>query len=315
MQTEQEFQKLFDEKLVPELLPLEEERKKVAKNIYLLIAGIFFGWVLSVILIPQLFLHLGAIAFIGGVVLYGFTVNEYIKQFKSKVLPLIVSFLGPSLRYNPESGISQSEFNSSQIFTTSPNIYFSEDEVSGNVENTNIRFSEVDAKRQTGSGKHRRTVNIFHGLFFIGDFNKTIKGRTFVTTDMAQGVFGGLVGGFLQEHNIARPPLVKLEDPEFEKYFAVYGDDQIEARYVLSPSLMQRILDYKKARNSNIQLSFISNKVYVAIPYAKNLFEPPIFSTLLDFKTVKNYYNDFQMAKGIVLDLNLDSNVWGQKKN
>ena len=45
--------------------------------------------------------------------------------------------------------------------------------------------------------------------------------------------------------NFSRPPLVKLEDPEFEKHFVVSGEDQVEARYILSTCLMQRLTDFR----------------------------------------------------------------------
>ena len=35
---------------------------------------------------------------------------------------------------------------------------------------------------------------------------------------------------------------MKLENPDFEKTFDVYSTDQIEARYLLSPSMMERLL-------------------------------------------------------------------------
>ena len=50
-----------------------------------------------------------------------------------------------------------------------------------------------------------------------------------------------MIGQKLQSFTTAfsKRQLIKLEDPEFEKLFAVYGDDQIEARYILTPALMQ----------------------------------------------------------------------------
>ena len=53
-------------------------------------------------------------------------------------------------------------------------------------------------------------------------------------------MFGKLIGGFLQSKNPEHAgDLIKLEDEEFEKQFAVYGTDQIELRYILTPKMMQ----------------------------------------------------------------------------
>ena len=177
---------------------------------------------------------------------------------------------------------------------------------------TRIKFSEVHAEHESGSGKNRRRYTIFKGLFFIGDFNKDFAGQTVVLPDTAEKLFGR-IGQKLQSLNIFRGKLIKLEDPEFERAFAVYGDDQIEARYILSTSLMKRIVDFKKKTNRKIFLSFIGSMVFVAVSYTKNLFEPRIFRTLLDFEPIREYFEDLQLALGIVDDLNLNTRIWSKR--
>ncbi len=88
---------------------------------------------------------------------------------------------------------------------------------------------------------------------------------------------GKVLGQFFQSHNIARDKLIKLENPEFEKTFAIYGTSQIEARKLLTPVIMERILKYNRLSKHDISLSFRKNKLYMAIPTTKNYFEPQIF--------------------------------------
>lgn len=107
-----------------------------------------------------------------------------------------------------------------------------------------------------------------------------------------------------------RGSLIKLEDPEFEKMFVVYGDDQIEARYILSTSLMRRIVDFKKKSKRTIYISFVGSKIYVAVSYSRNLFEPRIFKTLLAFSPIKEYFEDLELVYGLVEDLNLNNRIW-----
>jgi hypothetical protein len=174
---------------------------------------------------------------------------------------------------------------------------------------TAVKFSEVDAKYESGSGKNRTVQQIFKGLFFIADFNKDFHGRTFVLPDTAEGFLGKL-GQAFQEWNISRDDLVRLEDPEFEKEFVVYSNDQVEARYILSTSLMKRIVDFKRQSGKKIHLSFINSQVNVTVSFKRNLFEPRLFSTLLDFEPVREYFEDLVLAVGIVEDLNLNIRIW-----
>ena len=43
---------------------------------------------------------------------------------------------------------------------------------------------------------------------------------------------------------------VHLEDPEFENLFAVYADDEVEARMVLTPAMMRRMTELRRSFNA-----------------------------------------------------------------
>jgi hypothetical protein len=236
----------------------------------------------------------------------------YVARFKSLVIQRIVKFIHENLNYNANGCIDKTTFVSSKIFTTRPNRYKGDDLVWGKTGATQIKFSEIKAEHESGSGKNKRRYTIFKGLFFIGDFNKHFSCETVVLPDTAEKLFGHF-GQTLQSLNILRGQLVKLEDPEFENHFVVYGDDQIQARYILSTSLMERIVDFKKKTGRKIYLSFVGSMVFVAVSYTKSLFEPRIFRTLLDFGPIREYFEDLQLAIGIVDDLNLNTRIWSKQ--
>ena len=67
---------------------------------------------------------------------------------------------------------------------------------------------------------------------------------------------------------------VSLEDPDFEKAFEVTSTDQVEARFLLSPEFMQRLVELRNVRaGSGLRCSFIDRKLHIAIPSAFGLFE------------------------------------------
>jgi hypothetical protein len=153
---------------------------------------------------------------------------------------------------------------------------------------------------------------IFKGLFFVGDFNKNFQGHTIVVPDYAERYLGSLAQD-LQALNQQRGQLVRLEDPEFEKLFAVYSTDQIEARYLLSPSLMQRLVDFTKKARRETFISLINDKIYIAIKYDEDLFEPKLFKTMVDFAPVREYFETLQLMMGIVEELNLNRRIWTKR--
>jgi hypothetical protein len=328
MKDPSELKKYYEEQLLPQLQGLEGERKKALLSMLVLtVVFVMFFVFMSVLVL--LFDNSGSLC---GVVLccpaplmfiaWTFAVNHikggYVKGFKGNIIGKIVKFIDPGLDYAHEKGISRELFSRSRIFLQAVDRFTSEDFVSGTIDKTRIEFSEVHAEDRQEShdsdGHHQtRYVTIFRGVFFAADFNKSFKGRTLVLPDAAQKLLGSIIGSALQGKNFMRPPLVKLEDPEFEKLFVVYGDDQIESRYILSTSLMSRITEFRKKSGRDIYLSFVDDKVIVAIPYRKNLFEPHLFRSLIDYSAVEAYFTDLQFVLSLVEDLNLNTRIWSKQ--
>jgi len=318
MKTEEELYEFYQKELMGELKALEAERKRLINK--LIIFGVIIAGAAVFFLVPAAKqIHTPVIIFvpiiIGGAI-FAFTAHflsvNYKARFKGEVLERIIKFIDPNLNYKSSDYIDKSTFMMSQIFKTTPNIYNGDDLVWGKAGATQIRFCELNAIYESGSGKNRHQETIFKGLFFIADFNKHFMCRTVVLPDTAEKLFGWL-GQKLQEMNIFRGKIVKLDDPEFENMFAVYSDDQIEARYILSPGLMQRISEFREKTGRTVYMSFVGSNVYVAVSFERNLFEPKIFSTILDLEVIREYYADLGLAIGIVDDLNLNTRIWSKE--
>ncbi|MBN2136458.1 MAG: DUF3137 domain-containing protein [Sedimentisphaerales bacterium] len=319
MKTLDELKDFYKSTLMSDLRVLEQKRLAIVRNVTIAIVVSLCVGVVFFLLVssgmgdiwPVAILPVILCLVIGGVIGHLLT-RDYVMDFKLLIIEKIVRFIDENLAYSPTRYIPKSTFMLSKIFTTKPNLYKGGDLVSGKVGATRIQFSELHAEYESGSGKNRHRHTVFRGIFFMSDFNKDFKGQTVVLPDTAEKLFGRL-GRKLQSMNVFRGELIKLEDPEFESHFVVYGSDQIEARYILSTSLMARISDFKKKTGRRIHLSFIGSMVFVAISYARNLFEPRVFRTVLDFEPVRQYYEDMAVAVGIVDDLNLNTRIWSKE--
>jgi len=84
----------------------------------------------------------------------------------------------------------------------------------------------------------------------------------------------------------------------------------VEARYILSPSLMQRIVEFKRKWNTKVYLSFRDSKVYIAIKMDKNLFETRLFKSIVDYNFIEENIRFLILLTGIVDDLNLNTRIW-----
>lgn len=319
MKTLEDLREFYNTTLLADLKTLEQERKKIVFKLTCIIVTIlcilgvcFLFWRVNLNAILVALFIPAVLCLIIGVVLCNFLTRGYVAKFKSLVIERIVHFIDENLNYDADECIDKSTFMLSKIFTTKPNRYKGDDLVWGKVGATKIKFSEIHAEHESGSGKNRRRHKVFKGLFFIGDFNKHFTTQTVVLPDTAEKLFGYL-GQKLQSLNIFRGQLIRLDDPEFEKHFVVYGNDQIQARYILSTSLMERIVEFKKKTGRKIYLSFVGSMVFVAVSYTRKLFEPRLFRTLLDFGPIREYFEDLQLAIGIVDDLNLNTRIWSKE--
>lgn len=306
------FREFYDAKLLPDLKILDKERKQVDRRVLLI-------GLIAVILIVIIGRFRGSATFYFQIVLGVFaaivislTSKKYRLNFKNKIVLRIAAFVDENLIYSPEGFVSREEFSNSAIFQKYCNSFTGEDHFQGKIGKTAIEFSEVVGRHKTttgtGSKRKEQYTTIFKGVFFVADFNKNFSGYTLVLPDTAEKMLGKF-GQNLQAFS-SRGELIKLEDPEFEKEFCVYASDQVEARYILSPSLMQRIVEFKRKWNTKVYLSFRDSKVYIAIKMDKNLFETRLFKSIVDYNFIEENIRFLILLTGIVEDLNLNRRIW-----
>jgi hypothetical protein len=319
MKTLDQLRQFYDSDLKRDLAALEQQRKKIMAQSLIVfgvlaavgVLGGLFAMGRGMPPVILVFILIGC-AIIGGIH-YHFAGIDYRGGFKMIILRKLIAFVQPGLEYLPQQGISKELFMAAGMFQHGIDRYNCEDMIQGRIDKTQLMFSEVHAEYKTtsGSGKNRHTEwhTIFKGIFFIADFNKNFRYRTIVLPDTAEKLFGTF-GQTLQSWNSSYGQLVKLEDVEFEKEFVVYGTDQVEARYILSPALMERILRFQRKLGTRIYLSFLGSNVFGAIPIEKNFFEPKVFSSMMDFDVIAEYYAQLQLGVAIVDELNLNTRIW-----
>lgn len=314
MKSLEELRRLYDSTLEGRLQELEVLRKDVVKT------GLIIGAIIlaAVVLFGVLGLVVGIfISFIGGIIALIIATHKKMRKyktaFKDGVVAEIVKLIDESWHYNSENHIPLSDYHASKIFTKGVDRHKGDDYVKGTIDKTAFEFSELHTEYKTtttDSKGNRKTTwhTIFKGLFFHADFNKHLKGETLVLPDTAQRLFGKF-GQSLQKMS-GRGKLVKMENVEFEKEFVVYGSDQIEPRYILTPVMMEKMLELKKKYGHTMHFSFIGSRVYCAMSVAKNMFEPRVFSSGVRFEDVNEMYDYFQLIEVLIHEMNLNTRIW-----
>ncbi|MFT6863434.1 MAG: hypothetical protein ACJAVK_001995 [Akkermansiaceae bacterium] len=101
----------------------------------------------------------------------------------------------------------------------------------------------------------------YRAIFKVGFLAKLIKAVEPEMTYVPERHFGWFgeklqkLGGNLQ----------KMVNPEFEKMFLVRGADAVEARYLLTPSMQERLVDLRKRLGEGLGVVFRDSHVWLAI--------------------------------------------------
>lgn len=240
--------------------------------------------------------------------------NDYKTLYKELVTTQITSFLQPEVRYSPLHGIFKKEFESIEHYKSRIDRYWSEDLFEGKIGKTSIKFSEVHAERKettVDSKGRRRThyVTVFKGIPVILDFNKSFFSWVTVKPDFAEQNFGFL-GRKLQGMS---SNLVRLENPEFEKAFVVHSGDPVEARYLLTPDMQERLLEVRRIFGRGVIFSFRNSTLFITLPMSKDFFEPDIKVSAFDSKEIKRFASQMNLIFSLVEDLDLNTRIWSKQ--
>ena len=298
------------EDLEAERLKLKNN-KKVALSVGLAIIGIgFFSIIIFKSFMPFI---LGVILAVCVYFIYGeINKKEITARWKNLVIQKLVRSLGNDFTYHANDRVEEREYNESRIFLTDVDRFSGEDLIEGTIGKTYIKFSELKTEYKTSTKSSTRWTTIFKGVFMIADFNKDFNVNMVVLPDVAQNIFG-VFGQALQSMNASRDSLVKLENTDFEKAFVVYADDQVQARYILTPSFMERILELKYSLPGKLYLSFSESNLYIAFEASENYFEPDFEVRFTSISEIKTHFDHLMSIVQIIENLDLNTRIWTKK--
>lgn len=311
-----EIDALYESTLKPRLAALEGLRHEVkgyvtraAVVVGIPAAILFFDGLIALALpawLDWLPMAVGIVGLFAAVVfaglkylLPGFTAfTNYRVRFKHEVAAEVFRIVCPSGTYAPLEGIAESAFDEPGIFSTT-GTYKSDDRVRGRIGQTSFEAADVDRHYSTG-GKNRRTVYVFRGLFFHIDFNKRLHGTTLVDPAGADARAFGDRSGLVR---------VAIENPGFAEKFTVYASDEVEARYILTPAMMERILALQARTSRPVFLGFKNSRAFLGVHYGRALFEPGIADST-SVEAIHEMAAHFALAEGIVHELDLNTRIW-----
>lgn len=142
---------------------------------------------------------------------------------------------------------------------------------------------------------------IFEGRYMIFDFNKNFKSNVQVISN-----------DFIKRSlpRIKNNKKVKLEDIEFNKMFKIYSEIEQDAFYILTPHFMEKIKKLYKELDAPIKLTFMENKLHVAVNNGEDSFEYNVLNPINEEEIEQDIIKDIKLITDFVNELNLDNDLF-----
>jgi hypothetical protein len=160
---------------------------------------------------------------------------------------------------------------------------------------------EAHLEERRGSGKHRRWVTVFRGSIISIGFAREFGGITLVSRSGRYTKFLGL-GGPKDSIEIdgRRLDYVDMVHPDFEDAFDVYSTDQVEARTIVHPAYVERLIAIERAfHGEDICSLFHAGELVIALNCG-NMFESGSIDAREDHSRVTQTVDQFARLAELV---------------
>lgn len=256
---------------------LEAKRKKSCKiligtyavcgllSFFLFVFNISLGVIFFVLLI-----------FVVGVLGLDKVKEDYIQDYKRTLIEAELSKVFDDVQIDFEQGFSEEEIERWCLVDCHDRFY-SDDMISGSLLGKHFVRSDVKIQDVRTSGKTTTVVTTFEGPWIVIDFDKRFKHYTVVKEK--EFLDNGKPGGWYSGKKVDK---IELEDIRFNRKFVVFSEDGQEAFYLLTPPVMEKIMELEQRVEGRLYLGFIEGKLHIALDNNQNAFEPSLFEPVND---------------------------------
>ncbi|WP_425408357.1 DUF3137 domain-containing protein [Hyphococcus sp.] len=167
-----------------------------------------------------------------------------------------------------------------------------EDEIRGARHGADFILCEAHLKYKS-SGKNSSTRTVFHGQLMVIDYHRKFLGETVVKRDA--GVFNRLMKPGKQFQRVG------LASPRFEKIFEAWSTDQVEARELLDPIVLERFAELDRLfKGAKLRAAFSGGALFLALETGDKLNMGSMFKPLNGAGRVENILREFDLVYDLI---------------
>ncbi len=215
--------------------------------------------------------------------------KKYQKELKSEIIGPILQTKFDNLNFVWEGAVTANQVNDYQLCTPGDSFH-TEDYLHGFYRG--VEFEQSDVKIVSHSGKHTYTHFDGRMLTFLYPGIKQVNSIKVYTKT------------FSYSSKLGTTQKISMENEEFNRFFKVYAYDPHEAFYVLTPQVMERLLEIRKSF-PNYALHIKNGVVYLGLNQVEDAFDPSIRKPL-DYMEIRRKVNrDTDIIKSVIEVLEL----------
>ena len=197
-----------------------------------------------------------------------------------------------------EKWLSESDY----LFLYNDRAHF-EDEWRGHFGTIPFSVHEAKLEESRGSGKNTRWVTVFHGLVMSIGYSKRFLGTTILVKDNAYRKFWGGKSDSVKVNGM-QLDYADMTHPDFEDRFDIYTSDQVEARDLIDPLYVERLIAVEKSYHGDDVATIFHEGSLVVTLKTGNMFESGSIEASDDRKKIEQTVDQFMRLSDLAKELN-----------
>ena len=229
-------------------------------------------------------------------------ISKEMKRYVSdNVVRSVINSVFDGVFYDPFGRLSDAVIENTELGFSSFNEISGSDYISGSYNGIGIEMSDVKlvevTRVHTKEGVRETRTTVFEGPWMICDFGKELS------ADLLLVERGGIGKKFAMGG-------IKTESEEFNKNFRIESDNEHDAFYILTPHMMEYILQMDAKGMGRTHMRFMrGGKVHIAISSGRNSFE--LSGTNVDLAFLKSKFeSELRYITDIIDELRLQDTMY-----
>lgn len=278
---------------------LEKNRKKLIKSIIICLILFIIAFVLLLYLKivfdtnPNTKETILGLLFIPLVIYYLYKYkkynNEYVENYKDKIIKNFVEHINHNLNYNKigrkgiiklyqEANFKDKQFNSFSI----------DDYINGyNEDGTSIELCNIALENVNEKGEFLNLI--YEGIFSITQLNNYISEEIRIKKNQ-----------YIIKNNCNK---IEMDSKEFEKYFDVYSNSDIITMEILTHDIMEELVQFYDKYKIKFEIVIKNYNIYIRFDTGA-VFEPNILRKSNNINTLWVYYNILNFVTSFTIKIN-----------